>query len=390
MTQCIAIDCRYVRERASGIGAYVRALVDWLPKLAPDVEWLFLRHPRANGALSDAPNVREVVVPYEPGGPVTMWALPDVVDLQGIDLFHATFNLAPARLPCPVVTTIHDLMWLDTPADCRVRGPWGLVETLFWRHGIARALKRSERILTVSEASARRIAEHSPHAGERTRVTPLAVDGSFRLPEGALDRASVATVRERYAPGARDVVLTVGQAAGYKNHEGVLRAFALAFGEDPTTHLVLVQRIGSSSPFRKLAAALGLEDRVHFVSAIPFDDLRALMWGALCLCHPSHNEGFGLPVAEAMACGCPVLTSNVSSLPEVTGGAALHVDPRDDHAIAHGLRALASDDHLRSSLRAQGLVRSHELSWRRTAESTLAVFREVLPSAVLEFREAAE
>jgi glycosyltransferase involved in cell wall biosynthesis len=390
----IAIDCRYIRERASGIGAYVRALVDWLPELAPDVSWLFLRHPRAQGPLSTAPNVREVVVPYEPGGPVTMWALPDVVDLRSVDLFHATFNLAPARLPCPVVTTIHDLMWLDTPADCRVRGPWGFVETMFWQHGISRALKISERILTVSTASARRIAEHAPQAESRTRVTLLAVDDSFRPPRTVREIETIDAVRERYAPGARRIVLTVGQAAGYKNHEGVLRSFALAFADDPSTHLVLVQRIGARSKFKTLAASLGIADRVHFAGGVPFEDLRALFWGALCLCHPSHNEGFGLPVAEAMACGCPVLTSNVSALPEVTGGAALHVDPSDDAAIANGLRALADDERLRSSLRARGLLRSDELSWRRTAESTLAAYREVLPgvrfSGSPHLREAAE
>jgi glycosyltransferase involved in cell wall biosynthesis len=272
-------------------------------------------------------------------------------------------------------------MWLDMPESCRVAGPWGLIETLFWQHGIARALRVSERIVTVSEASARRIAEHSSYAAPRTRVTPLAIDADWRPPRALREKDSIGRVRARYAPGAEHVVLTVGQAAGYKNHEGVIRGFALAFAAAPSTHLVLVQRIGDSTPFRRLAASLGVEDRVHFVANIPFDDLRALMWGALCLCHPSHTEGFGLPVAEAMGAGLPVLTSNVSSLPEVTGGAALHVDPHDDRAIAKGLRWLANDARLRASLRASGLMRAQELSWRKTAERTLAAYREVLPRA---------
>ncbi len=377
MRSRVAIDCRYIRERASGIGAYVRALVDRLPHLGPEIDWLLLRHPRANGPLSTAPNVREQIVPYEPGGPVTMWALPDVVDLRGVDLFHATFNLAPARLPCPVVTTIHDLMWLDSPEDCRVPGPWGLVETLFWRHGIGRALRISERVLTVSEASRRRIVEHAPHLSDRIDVTPLAIDDAWRPPRPG-EQSTIATARERYAKGAREIVLTVGQAAGYKNHDGVLRAFARAFPDDQAIHLVLVQRIGGSGPYRALAAELGLEGRVHFHAAMPFEDLRALMWGALCLCHPSHTEGFGLPVAEAMGTGLPVLTSNASSLPEVTGGHAVHVDAHDDEAIAAGLLRLASEPHLRAVLRTRGLVRSRERSWQRVAEGTLESLQRAL------------
>ncbi|MBK7395113.1 MAG: glycosyltransferase family 4 protein [Myxococcales bacterium] len=357
-----AIDCRYIRERASGIGAYVRALVDRLPHLGPEIDWLLLRHPRANGPLSTAPNVREQIVPYEPGGPVTMWALPDVVDLRGVDLFHATFNLAPARLPCPVVTTIHDLMWLDSPEDCRVPGPWGLVETLFWRHGIGRALRISERVLTVSEASRRRIVEHAPHLSDRIDVTPLAIDDAWRPPRPG-EQSTIATARERYAKGAREIVLTVGQAAGYKNHDGVLRAFARAFPDDQAIHLVLVQRIGGSGPYRALAAELGLEGRVHFHAAMPFEDLRALMWGALCLCHPSHTEGFGLPVAEAMgtAPGVDVGTVVGPRSPAVTQ--CRRCSRRQ--AIAAGLlrlRAAAPPGRART----RGLVRGRERSWQRS------------------------
>jgi glycosyltransferase involved in cell wall biosynthesis len=374
----VAIDCRYIRERPSGIGAYVQALVERLPRLAPDLSWLFLRHPGAREPLSHAPNVDEVIVPYEPGGPVTMWALPRVVDLRTIDLFHATFNLAPAGLRSPVVTTIHDLMWVESPDLCRRPGPWGYVETAFWRHGIERAIRRSDRILTVSSTSARRIAECFPDAAQRTRVTPLAVSEEWRPPRDD-ERATIRRVREQYVGGAA-YVLTVGQAAGYKNHDAVARAFAQAFADDESVHLVFVQRLGISSSLARLVRKLGIASRVHFVSSIPFADLRALVWGALCLCHPSIVEGFGLPVVEALASGCPVVTSNVSALPEVTGGAALLVDPLDDAAIAGALQAIASRDDLRAALSQHGLRRVRRLSWDETARATLAAYREILGS----------
>jgi alpha-1,3-rhamnosyl/mannosyltransferase len=376
----IAIDCRYVRERPSGIGVYVQALVDRLPWLAPEWQWLLLRHPRSHGALSHTPNVREVVVPYEPGGPVTMWGLPHVVDLSGVDLFHATFNLAPARLPCPVVTTIHDIMWVEAPELCRVPGPWGYVETLFWRHGIARAIARSERILTVSEASATRIAARFPEARARTHVTQLGVDASWRPPQRD-EHALIKRVQAQRAPGSRRFVLAVGQAAGYKNHDGVARAFASAFSDDPSIHLVFVQRIGRNPALRQLVHGLGIASRVHFIDSVPFEELRALFWGAICLCHPSHVEGFGLPVLEALASGCPVIASDLSALPEVTGGAALHVDPTDTRAIAAALMRLSEHQELRALLSVCGMERASEMSWDRTAEGTLSVFREVLESS---------
>lgn len=374
----IAIDCRYVRDRPSGIGAYVRGLIDWLPELAPDIDWILLRHHTAPKPLSRAPNVREKLVPFEASGPVTMWALPAVVRLRGVDLFHAPFNIAPAGLPVPYVTTIHDLMWLEQPGWCRRPGPWGAVETFYWQHGLRRALAGSQRIFTVSQASKDAIAARDPAAGARTHVTRLGIDAFFRPAEGEADRAAIRAARQRWIPRAERYVIAVGQLAGYKNHEGVVRSFALAFGADPSMHLVLVQRLGRGSRLLPIVRAGGIEQRVHFLSGVPGEELRALMWGATALSHPSFMEGFGLPVAEALACGCPVVTSDRSAMPEVTAGNALHVDPYDDRAIADALVRLASDEALRADLRARGLARARELVWRKTAEQTLEVLRELV------------
>jgi len=374
----IAIDCRYIREKPSGIGPYVQSLVDYLPSLAPDLHFLLLKHPKAPPRLSYAPNVHEVVFPYEATGPATMWALPKLADLRGVKLFHATFNIMPAGLEMPTVTTIHDVMWVQHAPWCRVPGPWGYVETFYYQHGIARALKKSVRIAAISEATKREIGNLDAAAGERTRVTHYGVSEDWRPPNDDDERTFAERMREKWVPGARRYVLTVGQFAGYKNHQAVVRAFADAFRDDPSVHLALVQRLGKGSLLTPLIEERGLSGRVHFLKDVPFDELRALFWGAICLCHPSLAEGFGNPPSEALGAGCPVITSNRSSMPEVSGGAGILVDPEDDHAIAAALRLVALDDALAAKMRADGLQKVKQFRWKSTAEKTLAIYREVL------------
>ncbi|MGZ3473298.1 MAG: glycosyltransferase, partial [Polyangiales bacterium] len=118
--------------------------------------------------------------------------------------------------------------------------------------------------------------------------------------------------------------------------------------------------------------------RVHFLKDVPFEELRALYWGAVCLCHPSLAEGFGNPPSEALGAGCPVVTSNRSSMPEVSAGAGLLVDPESDEAIAEALKKVANDPALAAKMRADGLERVKRFRWKNTAEDTLAIYREVL------------
>ncbi len=369
----VCIDCRYIGPRPSGIAEVVRGLVDHLPALAPDLHFLLLRHPAHEGCLSDAENVAEQVVKQAANGPATMWWLPRVVDLSGVDLFHATANIMPAGLPMPCVVTVHDIMWLTRPQWCGT-GLKGRIDRLFYGHGIRRALRSADAIAAVSEATASQIANFHPPSAERATVTLSGVSDRFRpvVPD------PVALEALGLVPG-RDFILTVGQNAPYKNHEGALRGYAEAFRSRAGIDLVFVQRSGSGHDrLLDLARRLGVGGRVHVLSAVGDDILPLLYSSAKALLHPSFCEGFGNPVAEAMACGCPVVTSGISAMPEVAGGAALLIDPCDVGSIASGLLGVVDDTHRATGMRAAGLVRAGSLDWRGYASANLAVYRRIL------------
>ena len=378
----VCIDCRYINDRPSGIGEVVRALVEYVPPLAPDIDFLLLVSPRAPGALSSAANVRELIVPAAANGPGTMWWLPQLADLRQVDVFHATFNILPAGLAMPTITTVHDIMWLTRPELC-AQGLAGQVRAAFFRHGIRRALARSTIIAAVSEATRQDIMTWQADARSRCHVTLSGVSSQFQ-PQLS-DRRWMAAMG--LDPQMR-LVLTVGQAAPYKNHDGALEAFALAARERPDIALVLVQRMGSdANRLMRRAERMGLARRVVVLPQIDRAHLIDLYSHAAVLLHPSLCEGFGNPLAEAMACGCPVVTSNVSAMPEVTAGAALLADPTDVAALAVALGRVLDQPALAQRMRDQGLARAANLRWESFASANLSLYRLALHSHQAQARD---
>ncbi len=369
----ICVDCRYIGPRPSGIGKVQQALVDYLPGLAPEIAFVFLKRADAPAQLSAAANVREVVVHAAANSPTTMWWLPRAAPLGDVQLFHATFNIMPAGLTMPCVTTVHDIMWLTNPEWCKARFSRPL-ERRFYRHGIDRALRSAAAITTVSEASKQELLRWKPELGGRVHPALLGVTGEYRPVRDAAARLAGLGL-----PAGKRIVLTVGQYVPYKNHEGALRIFAEACGSREDTNLVFLQRLSrNTDDLRALAKTLGIANRVHFLEAVDDASLVALYGAADCLLHPSFCEGFGLPLLEAMACGCPVVASDHSAMPEVLGGAGMLAPVHDTTAIAGALRRVLDDPGLVETLRSAGIARAATFSWERFAMQNLAVYRGVL------------
>lgn len=353
----------------------MRALVDHAPALAPDLKFLLLKHPGYEGSLSEAPNVTEHVVRIGPNNPASMLFLRDLAPVAECDVFHSPSNILPARLGIKTVTTVHDIMWLTHPDWCETG--WKVpFKRAFYGFGLRRALAHSDRIATVSEATRNEIAAYAPQSASRLTVTRSGVSERFG-PSGA---DADAPVLPGLPPGS-PFALIVGQNAPYKNHERALRAFAAALGSNGDAHAVFVQRQGEgASSLAAISNELGIADRVHFSGSVDEATLIQLYRSARVLLHPSLCEGFGNPVAEAMACGLPVITSDRSAMPEVAGGAARLVDPDDTASISAALIELWSDDAAQARMRKAGLARARELDWADFAAANVAIYRELLAS----------
>ena len=287
-----------------------------------------------------------------------------------IDVFHATNYLLthPVRRAKRVVS-IHDLTVILSPV-------WHPAKRLSeMRAGLRASAHAADRIIAVSQNTKNDIVEHLAVDPARVAVVPLAVDPSFRpLPCAEVD-AALAPLGLTHGT----YLLFLGTLEPRKNLGRLLDAVG-KLGND-VGPLVLAGADGwGNDELRPRIAEVAQRRRVHVLGYVP-EPLRApLLCGARTFLYPSLYEGFGWPPLEAMACGTPVVTSNVSALPEVVGDAALMVDPLDVDGLADAIRRLWHDYTLRGELRARGLARARRFTWEATARLTLEVYAAAMRS----------
>jgi glycosyltransferase involved in cell wall biosynthesis len=297
------------------------------------------------------------------------------------DVYHsirqplATRDRIPARVR---IVTIHDMVPSLFPDVTEER-------FIAFHNAVLGSIDHErDWVMCISESTKHDFVRVTGMADERVFVVPLAASPTIFRPEHDADRLRSALTR--YGIADRRYVLSLCTLEPRKNLTRLVNAFA-SIAADPALHdvrLVLVGAVGwKSEPLLETIRSGGIQsERLVMLGHLPDEDLAAILTGASVFAYPSLYEGFGLPVLEAMQCGAPVITSNVSSLPEVVGDAAVMVDPTDEHSIAQAISDVLLNSERAADLRRRGLERAKIFTWQRTVDETIAAYESALLSSL--------
>jgi len=366
----IAIDARKLHD--FGIGTYIRNLVRYLARIDSDTEYqVICRPPDREQIAAYGPNITPVPEAASPYSIAEQLRIPIVLRRHHTQLFHAPHYVLPPMVPCRSVVTIHDCIHLMFPQYLPNRAAYVYAKASMWS-----AARRASRVLTVSEASKRDILRFFDIPEQKIVVIPNAFDERFAVEPPPDD---VHRVRERFQLDNR-YVLYAGNIKPHKNVVRLIEAFAIVrrkLGEDLKL-LIIGDEISKHAALRRTVHRHQLHKYVRFLGFVPDQTLAILYRLAAVFVFPSLYEGFGLPPLEAMASGTPVVTSNVSSLPEVVGDAAILVDPYDAGSIAEGIASVLGDEALRLEMIRRGFARARQFSWERSVARTHEIYLDVL------------
>jgi glycosyltransferase involved in cell wall biosynthesis len=363
----IGINAVFLRPRMGGLETYINALVPEIVRLAPSLRITVFCGPQGVQQLRDQPWSSEVCLATHPllGRPglkaASELTLLGPLASRRVDLLNSVAMTGPLRTRAVHVVMIHDLTWIIAP------DPGDAATNALWRIAVPPVARRAARIITLSTAAAEDIDRYLHVARDRIDIVPPGpgvAASAEPTPEGVL--------RERLGLGHGPLILTVSAKRRHKNLTRLLEAMRLVTQRHPDAVIALP---GNPTPheqeLKALAADLGIARNVLFASYVDAADLEGMYRAASCFAFASLNEGFGLPVLEAMRRGVPVACSRASSLPEVAGDAAEYFDPLDVRDMALALSKLLDDRGHAAELGKAGLGRAARFSWSSTAEGTL-------------------
>jgi glycosyltransferase involved in cell wall biosynthesis len=370
----IVIDARRIRD--FGIGTYIRSLVHALSTIDTTNQYTLVSAPADVRTLSSLPeNFHSAVYARSDHSFFDHLAFP--VFLRGLspDLVHIPLNRVPLLMVKPYVVTVHDM------ANLLFEEAYSTLRMQLRRFRFRRGLVRANRVIAVSEATKRDVENVLGIPPDRICRVYNAPDPGFFQRAGNPGQEQ-GRIMERYQIDY-PFLLYAGNIRRHKNVPRLVEAFAVV-REQLASHpvykdlrLVIIGDTISQHPaVRQTVIKSRVENVVRFLGFVPFDTLRCFYESAAAFVFPSRYEGFGLPPLEAMACGTPVVTSNVSSLPEVVGDAAVLVNPENVFDIARGIRDVLLNEELRARLIRRGREQAARFSWSRTARQVLEIYQE--------------
>ena len=366
----IGIDIRKLKDY--GIGTYIENLISQFSRLDSENQYiLFFRSQDIKELPPLGKNFHPVV---DSSGNYSLrehLSLPRKAKRLILDLYFSPHYVLPLFTPCRAIVTIHDVIHLLFPENLPRKGAY-----YYARFMIGRALAKAEKVVAVSRHSRADIQRLFPGYATRIEVIHNGIDPHF-LRQPSEDE--LLRVKGKFQID-HPFILFVGNLKPHKNLTNLLKAFSLLRGRrERDLNLVIVGVERDKSPqLRETIDRLSLHQAVRFLGYVDKDELCCLYHLAELLAFPSFYEGFGLPPLEAMACGTPVLASQLSSLPEVLGDAALMVNPYQVEEIAEGIQQLIENAPLRKELIRRGLQQVKRYSWEEAARRYLVLFAQVL------------
>jgi glycosyltransferase involved in cell wall biosynthesis len=380
----IVIDVRRIRD--FGIGTYIRNLVHALANVDSTNRYVLVRQPEETRAFAGLPPQFDIVT--FSGSDQKLEdnvSFPWFLRRFGADLYHIPVNRVPVLMPRPYVVTIHDMGSLLFAEQ----GGLGM-NVRRWR--FRRGLVRAACVIAVSSSTRRDVQNYMGIPPERVRLVYSAPDPEFSRHGHAADARAAGPeteelerkrVLERYQIHY-PFLLYAGNIRPQKNIPRLVEAFAVVRNElanhpvyKDLRLIIIGDEISRNPAVRRAILHSRVENGARFLGFVPFDTLRVFYECATAFVFPSLYEGFGLPPLEAMATGTPVITSNVSSLPEAVGDAAMLVNPENVFDIARGIREVLLDSTLRTTLITRGKARVARYNWERTAREVVEIYQNV-------------
>jgi glycosyltransferase involved in cell wall biosynthesis len=363
---------RHYEQQEGGVKHYTKTLLPLLFTLGAQHQYVLIyQNPKLIGTYAAYSNVEELACTF-PG--TVLWdqiAIPWITRRMSLDIIFNPKFTVPLLTSAKTIFVLHGSEWFGIP------GHFKWYDRLYFERSAPLYARHADAFIAVAHAVKADAVKYMKVPPEKIFPIHNAINASqFHF---ISDADQLAAVRAKYKL-PNNFILWVGQIESRKNIKRLLQAFARIVPEFPHTLVFAGEQRWNAQGELSVIESLGIKERVQFIGWVTHTDLPAIYRLADLFAFPSLYEGFGIPLVEAMACGCPILTANTCAPPEVVDGAAYLVDPLDVSAIAEGLRALLVNSELRERMVLRGLERAKDFSWEQCASQVLAVFEHVASS----------
>ncbi|MCL6267166.1 glycosyltransferase family 4 protein [Flagellimonas myxillae] len=370
---------RLYRKKKHGMDMVALELIKSLQGIDHENEYvIFVRPDFDDSCIPKVENFKIVELESRWGYPGwEQLVLPRAAKKEGCDLLHCTSNTGPLFSRVPLITTLHDIIYLESISLFKKEGTWyQKLGNMYRRYFVPPVIRRSKKVITVSNYEKERINKHFGFTDNKLTAIYNGVGSHFKK---VVNPVRLNRIKEQYKL-PDNFFFFLGNTDPKKNTKGVLKAFADFNAIYPGKYR-LVMLDYDEEELQKLLLANNcpeIRELIHLTGYVPNTDLPAIINQATIFLYPSLRESFGIPILEGMACGVPVITSNTSSMPEVAGdGSALMVDPTRPLEITEAMRRLVEDRMLAQLLSEKGIQRAKEFSWNTMARKVLRLYEDV-------------